>query len=162
MTPKGPKKPKGNEAWERLEYLRKKRASMTGLAELAQQGDQEAALLMLQFAAHHVAESNMPDPLRLYLADCFERAIKDGSTEFAFNIKRKDGAGHTPDQFRREFRDSQIARAVEHYHEKGYSYSEAYGLVANGEPLYGQQRRLSVHSVKAIHLRFYPKPEKDN
>ena len=157
-----PEKPKGDEAWERLEYMRKKRTSMGGLAQLASEGDHEAAMSMLRYAAHHVWESNMPDPLRFYLADCFERAVIERSTEFAFNLKLKDGSGHTPDAFRREFRDSQIARAAEHYHSKGYSYAEAYRLIAKEEKLFGQDKKLGVVSIKKIHRRFYPATEKDN
>lgn len=162
MSKGGPSKPKGDAAWQRLEYEREKRQSMSGLALAAREGDREAAIAMLKYAAHHVWESDMPEPLRMYLADCFEDAIEQESTEFAFNLKMKGRRGHKNDQYKREFRDSQIAKAAEFLHDKGLSYTEAYNLIAEQGEMFEDDRRLTVSSIKAAHLRFYPEAEKDN
>lgn len=156
------RKPKGTEAWERLEYERKKRQSMEGIAAAASAGDREAARVMLRYAEHHIGESgDIPAPLVAYLVDCFSRAIHDDSTEFAFNLKRKAARGSSADEHSREFRDSQLARAVAYHHEQGMSIAAACRHVANNEqPTERKLGRVSASAVKQAYLRFFP--EQDN
>lgn len=152
---------KGEDAWDHLETESKKRSSTTGLASVAASGDREAAIIMLRKAEYYIGQAEgIPEELQSYLLECFRDAILDGSTEYAFNLKQKDGRGQRNYQHHREWRDSQIAQAVAYNRDQRMSLTKAVEKVASEpQPMEERLGRLSKHAVKAAYLRYYPKED---
>lgn len=155
---------KGDDARHHLENEQRKRSTMEGLASVAAMGDKEAAMIMLRYADYYIWKAEgIPEPVRGYLAECFARALRDESTEFAFNLKQPGKGNSKPFAHHREWRDWQLAQGVADYHdENGGTLTEAYNVVADGpQPMVERLGRAGFSAVKAAYLRYFPKEKKD-
>jgi hypothetical protein len=149
---------RGKDAWDRLEWESERRSNWEGIASAAAWGDEQAAMRMLKYARFCIHNSSdIPGPVQTYLLECFDEAIREGSTEHAFNLKARDGRGKKSDQYMRQWRDSQLALAVQYHRDQGDSLKVACHKVADSEqPMENRLGRVGFSAVKSAYSKFFP------
>lgn len=115
------------DAWEALDYERKKRSNLEGIAQEAFNGDVDCVLTMVESSAVAVEQSSISGPVRDYLLNCLWGIMSGETPNQAFGItKARSGA---PKNYWKQIRDADIARAVAYHIEQGKSLDDAIGVV---------------------------------
>ncbi|MCF7984312.1 MAG: hypothetical protein K9L70_07905 [Thiohalocapsa sp.] len=152
---------KGSDAFERVDYERKKRSTIEGIASCARDGDKECAVDMIGVCSVEVERSNIPQPVKSYLLDCLCRVEGGETPDQAFGFT-KGSAGRTRSYWKLA-RDRDVACAVAYTLEQDETLSieRACEIVSGTYNAFSDKVGvLGADGVKKTYLQFFPKSGK--
>lgn len=108
-------------------------------------GDTHAAWVVLIYASDYLSKGDpLPDNLREYLAQSFDKIIKEGNADSALNLKNKRGRKQSDG-----LRNFSIAGDIKNAMNEGYTLEKACHLV-------GDKYNLSHRTIEKIYYSTNP------